>query len=192
MIYLEKHNSMDKFNEASDQSIALLKEGGFFVKKQSGFTAFPFEELGHFTDGEIEEILILTENLSKNVFGGIFNGDLSLLEKFFGILDRETLVFLNENYRSSKIYFYNETLDFLFFLSGIEYGVLFTTKSLGEGFFKKDLDQVFNDFYRFTLDWPDHWNMDFLTSVLENAKIYNNESGEVFVNFLPVKVIKLS
>ena len=192
MIYIEKCDSIDEFNEVSDQSIVLLKENGFFVKKQLDFTAFPFEESDHFSVSEIEEILLLTENLSKKVFGGIFNSEFSLLEKFTGILDKEALTFLNENYRSSKIYFCNENLDFLFFLSGIEYGVLFTKKRLGENFFKKSLDQIINDFYRLTLGWPDNWNMSFLNTILKNTKIYNNESEENFVNFLPVKVIKLT
>lgn len=33
--------------------------------------------------------------------------------------------------------------------------------------------------------------MNFLATILENTKIYNNESEEVFVNFLPVKAIKI-
>jgi hypothetical protein len=115
MIYIEKCKSIDEFNSASHQSIVLLKDSGFFVKKQLHLTAYPFEESDHFSDTEIERITSYTKSFSDKVFGGIFNEDLSLLEKFFGVLDKEALIFLNENYLSSKIYFHNEGLDFLYF-----------------------------------------------------------------------------
>ena len=191
MIILDKCASIDELNSEVSHFM-ILNESGFYVKTQLNLTAFPFEDTGFFIEAEIKEILSLNEKFNNNILGGVFDGKIEFFERFSGTLTREALVFLRENYPSSKIYFYNSNLDYLLFLSGVEYGLLFTKIATGVKYFSKSYEEVIFSFFEFTLGWPLDWNMGFLNEIFEKTKKYNSGEIDEFINFLPVRYIKLT
>ncbi len=190
MLNYTESQSLTHLNSGIPSDFFEIRESGFFVTSKSEWKAYPFEAANHFLDEDITRLRALFKVENHSIFGGVFNEEYNFYAHFACLANEIDLTDLSVIFSNCKLYFYDTSFTWLFFFSGIEYGILFSNKELSLQFFQHEQETVFEKFQIFTENWSRDWNMEFLNVVLNNCIEFNSQE-KTECNFLPQKYIRL-